>query len=280
MDGSVSTERPPGYPNGKGIYADYIHLGSIGEPRHADAIRHFASHAPLRNGLYVGAGGMTNLAYISELNPAKAVLADVNALQTVFWEVVIEGLADCSKPAVFSAFMENSQQMVRVAAQRKFRGLDLVNDGSVSHTLSAGQNAPILKAKNLFRGLGPPSWLKTREARDILAPARYDVLHARARAGDIRAETLDVLDGAGCARLGDSFRRAVFPRALAYVSNIRECLRPSEGRDFTGRGGLDATAGNFWSNLTRLLPAREKYVVENDKVWRLRRDAPQKVLAF
>ncbi len=223
------------YKSPGGFHVDQVHLAPIQEDigAHSKLQRCFLSAAqppPIR--FYMGVAGILNLNYLAALKPEKAILYDINPLQTGFWEIVFDGLANSPRAVHFSRFMSRDLGPQVTDMATRFAVL-LPRRKSESSALIA--QTPIRGVPKIH------SWIMEAQI-DSVFMGHYEHLHEMARSGNIGSITLDISDTQACRQLHELFmqehRAGEFPGADAmYVSNVFEFLsRPGKDLfDWAGR---------------------------------------------
>jgi len=229
-------------------YVDDVHLFSTtGEDMEIHLSNEWKFHLnPKRFGgkIYMGAAGSLNLGFIAAAKPAAAILFDVNAAQTFFWNSCIKALAECDTPRNFISFLKEENKSLSTKLAEKF-------------AKAGGNSNPDRVAKGFRDAGGLDEWvaqgIKRLHADRFWMHFGYSHLHLMAKQGAIGAITLDVTDKKACLHLKRYLKEMHKDTKIdmLYISNIFNFL--GGNRDWSGRKLKDATPEKAKKNLQLLL---------------------------
>ncbi len=259
---ALPTESGPRQP-----YAGPIHVTVVGEnvsfhKRHIEAV---ASKPALQGGLYAGAAGFINMSYIASSKSAAAFLFDINAYQTLFWNLVFEKVRRSAYADDFRKDFSNIAHDIRLA-QKGHPSALRENFAAVCHGART----------TLFKDLPEEKlsqWIEQEsrtspEGRWMHDQSLYTHIHKLALNNAIGAVTLDITNHAACAQVEKNLRDNSSSVRLLYASNILNFLQPVIRRtDFIGRSISDRTQQSTQANLYRWME-RNGHIIECDNLER------------
>lgn len=228
--------RVAGENGGLESYAGPVHMGVVGEniACHEDHMRTIASTPALKYGIHAGAAGFINLAYMAHSKAAAGLLFDINAYQTLFWNIVFEKIRACKTAKSFrESLLDIEDDIETVASERFSRTLRKVFQDKCDSNGGA-----------CIKGLPPPKlerWITSGSAEMPESAWMYDQIqyaHIRNMVlnNAIAAITLDITSRKACdqvKRFLDDSKAAI---RLLYVSNILNFMEPQiRSTDFIGR---------------------------------------------
>ncbi len=250
------------YDSTDSYYGDEIHIQSIME-EHKNRIQAASKDASLKGGIFAGAAGFVNLSYMGAAQSSAGILYDFNAHQKIFWDELLNVIAESPSLEKFQSTMPSTLKNVmfkintlevcedletvgrftRLAQERK-------NLGTCSSREIRKQNATKLrdfKSEKEFL-----DWMQksVSDKADTQWKNYYSHLHEMAKAGAIGTMTFDICDNKAGDQLADCLEEKI---SLLYVSNIFRFLTTET--DFANRenDGFQDNTSQAEKNLTRLL---------------------------
>lgn len=198
-------------------YRDFVHFSPISECwiLHRSLQKTFLNRAEYQGRVYAGTAGEVNLTYIAASKAPVAILYDINPLQKLFWDLVIENLANhddadnfiTSMDAVPYRLSKTLMQDFNMAADTRYGRLSFENPFEGNDASTAKQKtSPLLNMRYgdfrnwfeihagykdtgyIFCGDKDLAWLQN--------PDQYAHIHSMAKHGAIAALTLDITDRA------------------------------------------------------------------------------------
>ncbi len=287
--GMIKTPAGRAYTSEDGIYAEQVHVRSLGE----DIVAHAAlQHAfrkstrldnPEQHSVYAGAAGFLNLGFIAASQPAAALLFDINPVQTLFWNEIFALMAKHEKYQDFRAELDHlpERMVARYKAAFGERRLPVRWSGMPIHYPSP--QTPSIRT--IFRGITDfPAWLDKKyfglrtPDRSWLTEDRYRHLHVMAKNGALCALTIDAcddrafdqlraaLDNTACTPVAEDGRvlppqKGILINSL-YVSNLMHFL--SGEKDWTGKRNASATQARAIANFEKILHPRQRLIIASN----------------
>lgn len=199
------------------FYASKIHVAPVGEYGHGKSLKHIAETAQkIPCGLYMGAAGFMNFAYIAAARPKDVILFDVNPLQTLFWEKTIALIRETPDLNEFLYQMQVSGRRMRDEIEALLGPVYYRGRGLYHRQTDFSDAQPFRETEpehffRIYEGMPEDEqWWKTQDA--------YSHIHTLAKAGRIGAVTLDLFHEPSFVQLRAFLgERRV---SMMYISNI------------------------------------------------------------
>lgn len=255
-------------PQENGSYAGPIHLAIVGENlvRHRNNMREISRNFSLQNALYAGAAGFVNLGYIACSKASGALFFDINAYQTLFWNLSIKKMAECERSIDFRNSLDQIGSDIELAALEKCTpGL---RKNFKKECLPFGDSMfKDLLQEDLpkwvhYRSKGSPdgAWMHDENL--------YKHIHLLAKNQALGAITLDVTSAEACEEVRRYLDEWNMGIRLLYASNILNFMQsPVRTRDFIGRNVHGNMQGDARRNLLRWMEVGG-YIIECDNLSR------------
>lgn len=234
------------YRNAAGsFYADKIHIFPFGEKLRfeGDLEPNGETNEPR---LYMGTAGLLNFGHIRAMRPSHVIFFDVNPFQTIFWNVVIDGVRSNEKYKDFCAMLNYAEVMTAKVVERRLKGHEYSARGSWTQILSHDDGVSLSRKSFARCAASFSSFLDQIK----FSEDDYAFLRTLAAEGAIGTLTLDLFDEQGWAQLGTALRdmnaRDNFMPAYADALYISSVLRFVDTQsDWTGRKMTGMTLGGL-----------------------------------
>jgi len=233
-----------------GPYAGPVHIGVIAENMelHKKNMEKIAGTPEFQGGIYAGAAGFVNMGYIAHSRASAALLFDINAYQSLFWNLVLGRIMENNDCRSFRQSIETLAPDMHRAASEKFspclrslfrREADFFGGGLFKGRNNDGD----LQLNHLLNASSPDGgWMHD--------DALYGHIRSLACAGAIGAVTLDIANSAACAEVARYLDDRGAKLRLLYVSNILNFMQhPVRHKDFIGRAVTAGTRARAQENL-------------------------------
>jgi len=250
------------------LYGGPIHVGVVAENtlRHTEYMDRVSKDASLMNGLHAGAAGFVNMGYIAHSRANAALLFDINAYQTLFWNIVIQKIADNEKAQDFRSALTTLPAEIEARAAKQFplRLRELFH-----------QSCNAWKQGSIFKDPAQDDFQRWVNGRDYSPDTKwmhddvlYAHLHALAKNNAIGAVTLDITSTAACAAVKDYLKEHHTAARILYVSNILNFMQsPVRKTDFIGRDVSDTMRAAAEKNVYRWME-KNGHIIECDNLER------------